>query len=107
MVVAMFVIYVVIPGAMVLFSRSTHVKLPCEARDPVPRWTDRCPLPVLAVVLIQAFGAVGMLLMLPVYGRAFPLFGLIITGLPAVAMSLAFAAFSLYAARGFYLLQSR
>jgi hypothetical protein len=107
MVATMLVFYVVIPGALVLFYRSRHVKLTCEARDPVPRWTDRCPLPVLAVVLIQAFGAAGMLLMLPVYGRAFPLFGLIITGLPSTGMYLAFAAFSAYAARGFYRLQSR
>ena len=38
-----FVIYIVIPGVAVLFYRSPHVKHTCEVRDPVERWTDRCP----------------------------------------------------------------
>jgi len=105
MVVFTFLFYVVIPGALVLFYRSRHVKMTCEALDPVSRWTDHCPLPVLAMVLLQAFGAVSMLTMLPVYGRAFPFFGVILKGLPATAMYLLFAAFSIYAARGFYRLQ--
>ena len=100
-----FLFYVVIPGALVLFYRSSHVKMTCEALDPVERWTDRCPLPVLAMVLLQVFGAVCMIMMLPLYGRAFPFFGVILKGLPAAAIYLVFAAFSIYAARGFYRLQ--
>ena len=99
--------YVVIPGALTLFYRSRHAKMTCEALDPVERWTDRCPLPVLSMVLLQAFGAVCMLMMLPLYGRAFPFFGVILKGLPAAVIYLLFAAFSIYAARGFYRLQPR
>jgi len=100
-----FLFYVVAPGALVLFYRSRHVKMTCEALDPVERWTDRCPLPVLAMVLLQAFGAVCMIMMLPLYGRAFPFFGIILKGLPAAAIYLSFAAFSTYAACGFYRLR--
>lgn len=99
------VFYIAIPGALVLFYRSRHVKMTCETCDPVARWTDRCPLPVLAMALVQAFGAVSILLMLPQYGRAFPLFGMIVKGLAASGIHLVFAGFSLYAARGFYRLE--
>jgi hypothetical protein len=43
------IVYVVLPAIWVLFYRSRHVKATCEAYDQVVRWTDRAPLPVLAV----------------------------------------------------------
>jgi len=102
-----FVIYIVIPGAAVLFYRSPHVRQTCEARDPVVRWTDRCPLPVLALCLMQAFGAVMMLFILPVYGRVFPLAGFVVQGWPARMLWLVVIAFLAYAARGCYRLELR
>ena len=42
-------VFVLLPIAWVLFYRSRHVQATCEARDPVARWTDACPLPVLAL----------------------------------------------------------
>jgi len=56
MTVFMTVFYVVIPGVLVLFYRSKNVKATCEIRDPHVRWTDKCPLPVLAVSLILLSG---------------------------------------------------
>ncbi len=50
--------YLVLPGLFVLFYSSRHVRATCETRDPRPRWTDRCPLPVLALVLIFGFSAI-------------------------------------------------
>lgn len=100
-------IYVIVPGALVLFYCSRNVKLTCEARDPVVRWTDRCPLPVLAIVLIQFVGAISLVGMLPAYGRAFPFFGFIIKGAAAYALYVGFAVVSLYLARGFYRLERR
>jgi len=76
--------YLVVPLSVVLFYRSRHVKLTCEARDPVERWTDRCPLPVLAAVLVLGYAAFVILTVLPQYGGAFLLFGTIVTGAPAV-----------------------
>ncbi len=105
MVVFTVVFYLVIPGALVLFYRTRHVKLTCEARDPTPRWTDRCPLPVLAIVLIQLYAAVAMLVTAPTYGRAFPLFGSMLTGVPATILYIGFSALSVYLADGLYKLR--
>ncbi|MEO6875237.1 MAG: hypothetical protein ABI222_10500 [Opitutaceae bacterium] len=102
-----FVIYIVIPGVAVLFYRSPQVKHTCEVRDPVERWTDRCPLPVLALCVIMGFTALLLLCILPSYGRIFPLAGRLLTGWPARFMWLALVVFMLYAARGFYRLEIR
>ena len=96
-----FIMYVVCPGALVLFYRSRHVKQTCEVRDPVERWTDRCPLPVLALCLLQVAGSVSVLA-LPGSGAVFPLFGYLATGWAGRVLMWGFAVFSLYAARGFY-----
>jgi len=82
------VIYLVLPGALVLFYRSRHVKATCEARDPVRRWTDACPLPVLAVSVMLAFGAFSMLTMPLAYNSVMPFFGKLISGAPATMLCL-------------------
>jgi hypothetical protein len=46
-----------ITGLFLLFYRSNDVEQTCKHRDPVERWTDRQPLPVLAAVLLAAWGA--------------------------------------------------
>jgi hypothetical protein len=77
------VLFFLIPGAWALFYSSKNVRATFEHRDPVIRWTDRCPLPVLAVSLWTALGAPGMLLM-PVAGMAvLPFFGNFLAGWPA------------------------
>ncbi|HWA26860.1 MAG TPA: hypothetical protein VG734_14470 [Lacunisphaera sp.] len=99
-------IYVLIPGTLVLFYRGRNVKLTCEYLDPVERWTDRCPLPVIAMCILQTYGAFAIV-MTPWFGSAFPLFGYVVTGWPAKLLLFGFGAFSLFAARGFYRLQPR
>lgn len=105
MVATSVLFYILIPLALILFYRSENVRLTCAARDPVPRWTDRCPVPVLAVVLLQLFGALSMLIILPIYGGVFPLFGTIVNGAIAYAIYVVLLAIHIYAARGFYLRQ--
>ncbi len=78
--------FVVLPGAFILFYRSPHVKATCEARDPVPRWTDACPLPVLALSLTLAFAPLSLLTMLVAYNSVVPFFGHLVTGAPATAV---------------------
>jgi hypothetical protein len=73
-------IYVVLPGAFVLFYRSRHVAATCRARDPGPSWIDDCPPHILSLILIFGFGAVSVL-MTPAYGYALPVFGVVLTGL--------------------------
>src|SRR5438034_406184 len=74
------VIYVILPGAWVLFYRSRHVKATCESYDPMVRWTDHCPLPVLAVSLWLTFSALMMLVMAVVYKGILPMFGSFVAG---------------------------
>jgi uncharacterized membrane protein len=57
------VVYVVLPGAFVLFYRSPHVAATCRARDDRPQWTDDCAPPVLSLAVIWALAAVSVLVM--------------------------------------------
>ncbi len=104
LIVAVFmgVIFILIPGALVLCYRSPHVKATCEVRDPTPRWTDACPLPVLAVSVWQGFGAV-MLLMMPLaYNGVMPFFGVLLTGLPGTFLWVGLGGLWAYLAWGFF-----
>lgn len=73
------VLLVLIPLVWALFYSASNVRATCEARDPVTRWTDRCPLPVLAASLWFAFGAVSMCIM-PLMHSVAPFFGVILSG---------------------------
>jgi hypothetical protein len=99
------VLFVAVPGSMVLFYRSPHVKGTCEARDPVARWTDACPLPVLGMCLWLGFGAWSLLLMPVGYGGVLPCFGVLISGWPGTILCLGLAALWFYLARASYRLQ--
>ena len=85
------VIYVLLPGAFVLFYGRKDVKATFETRDPTPRWTDACPLPILAMTFALGLAAASCLLGL-MYAIV-PLFGSLLTGLPAVVILLLLAAF--------------
>lgn len=81
------VIYIALPLVLVLFYRGPNVKATVEARDPVTRWTDRVPLPILALVLVMAFSALSVV-GATTYG-AVPIFGTILTGAPAAIVFVA------------------
>ena len=87
MTVFMIIFYVIIPGVLVLFYGSKNVKATCQFRDSRLRWTDKCPLPVLAVSLIFGSGAVARLFM-GVYGWVIPFFGSILNGMKGAAVVL-------------------
>jgi hypothetical protein len=87
-----FVFFVLVPALWVFFYNSRQVKATCEARDPVTRWTDACPLPVLAMSL-WTWLAVPMMLLWPLTGHAvMPCFGVFVTGLPGGLLCLVIAA---------------
>lgn len=97
-------IYIVLPGVFVLFYRSKHTKATCEYKDPHVRWTDRCPLPVLALSFFLAFGVFGMLTTAS-YGFAVPFFGIILSrGLGALVVGVTAVWFA-FLARGTYKLK--
>jgi hypothetical protein len=105
MLLFMAVIYVVIPGAWVLFYRSRHVKATCEALDPVVRWTDRAPLPVIAMCLWLAVTSASMVLMVVAYKGVIPFFGLFVAGLPGAVLYILAAVIFAYSARQIYMLR--
>jgi len=96
------VFLVLVPGLLLLFYGSSHVKATVEAMDPQPRWTDACPLPVLAVSLLAAFGAVTLLTMPVAYNGTIPLFGAILSGFAGSILWLVLAALLGYAAWNIY-----
>lgn len=105
--VGAFIAYFVIPGSLVLFYRSPNVKRTCEALDPVERWTDRCPLPVLALCLLQATKVLALFLAFSRIGSVAPVAGMLVHGLPARLLWIGYGLFSIYAVRGFYRLRIR
>ena len=99
--------FVLVPAVWTYFYHSRHVKATCEARDSKVRWTDACPLPVLAISL-WSWLAVPMMLMMPLVGHGvMPFFGRFITGLPGSLFCLVIAAVWGTAARWLYRLDRR
>jgi len=88
--VAMTLFMVVLPALLVwLFSR-TGVRETVEHFDPVTRWTDRCPMPVLAVSLWLVAAAAACLMY--TFYAVLPLAGVIVTGPLAAAGTVLVAA---------------
>ena len=86
---------ILVPLAFVIFYGRKDVELTCRFRDPVERWTDRAPLPVLGASVYLTFAAfflISKALSTPV----FPLFGRYLTGIAGAACLLAFAALNMY-----------
>lgn len=101
MIVFMTVFYVIVPGILVLFYGSRHVKATCARMDPQVRWTDQCPLPVLAISLMAGFWAACMPFM-GFYNWALPFFGYIPTGRAGAAVAIASMLLLVYVAWGVY-----
>jgi hypothetical protein len=95
---------VVIPGVMVLFYRSPHVKATCEARDPSPCWTDAAPLPLLGVSCGLWVGAVGAFFIPMGYGIV-PFFGVYLTDIEAAPICFALAGLWVWLGWMFYKLK--
>ena len=75
-------LFILVPAVWIFFYGSPNVKATCEARDPMTRWTDACPLPVLAISLWFWF-AMPLFLLMPVsYHGVVPFFGTFLTGAP-------------------------
>ena len=100
-------VFVLLPGLWTFFYNSPHVKATCDARDPVARWTDHCPLPVLALSLWCCF-CVPMMLLIPLMDHfVAPFFGMLLTGIPAKLFLVFLGVLWAVAARLLYRLDSR
>ena len=96
--------YVLLPAAFLLFYQRAAVRETCRQRDPKTRWTDGCPLPVLAGSVLQ-MAIVACLPFAAIYRFVAPLFGVLIVGTPAAVILLAVAVLLAYLAWGFYRLK--
>lgn len=96
-------LYIVLPVAFVLFFRAPSVRATVEHYDPKPRWTDRCPGPVLSMVLTLAYGVVFFLFML--LWDFTPFFGVVLQGVPAALVLLVSAGLLVWITAGFYRLR--
>jgi len=73
--------FIVLPLALFLFYRREDVRQTCEAADPVIRWTDRVPWPVLAIATLLGFMSFATLA--NVGAPVVPFFGMALTGASA------------------------
>jgi hypothetical protein len=104
--IILFIIFFIIPGMLVLFYRSPHVRATCERRDPVVRWTDACPLPVLAGSLWLGLGAASLFAMPLGYKAVMPLFGMLVSGPVASIFFVAMGVLWVWLAWGLYRLNA-
>lgn len=95
---AIFLVF--LPIGFLLFYRSRNTEETCKHRDPVERWTDRRPLPVIAAALLTASGAVYYVVS-SFTTPIFPLFGRYLTGWTAAGPLLALALMDGYIAVSF------
>lgn len=97
MIVFFAIFLVLLPIAFVFFYRQRDVDLTCNQRDPIERWTDRTPLPVLGACVAFFAGSLYTIL-LAVTSPMLPLFGHYLTGFPAAGGLVLLAALDLYLA---------
>jgi len=98
-------IYIGFPLALILSFQSPQVQSTLDFYDPHPRWTDGVPIRVLSLCTLMLVSSLGILANTVV--AVMPFFGILLTGIPAIAVMLAIAAFFLLAAWWNYHLQMR
>jgi hypothetical protein len=100
-VIFLSILLVVLPLVFVLFYGSRSVKATVEREDPKVRWTDKCPLPVLALCFCQVLGALQIAASVGM-GIGIPVFGTFIQGTPMVIVTVGISLFLLYLAWASY-----
>jgi hypothetical protein len=93
-----------LPAVFLIFYHRASVWATCQRRDPQTRWTDRCPMPVLALSILLAFSFVSVLSM-PAYGCVMPLFGGYVSGAVGAVVMLLIASALAWLAWGTYRLR--
>jgi len=87
--IAFFAIFgIVLPLALTLFYSSRDTALTADELDPKLRWTDRVPVPVLAICAVLAFSSVETLI--NAGKESFTFFGQRLAGAPAALAMIAF-----------------
>jgi hypothetical protein len=99
-----FIVFILLPAVFLLFYQRASVLATCRLRDPKTRWTDCCPMPVLALCILQAMTFASML-MAPLQGVAMPLFGRYVSGAAGMAVLVLLELALAYLAWGAYRLR--
>ena len=86
---------IAVPTAFVVFYSRRDVEQTCRDRDPIERWTDRTPLPVLGASVVLFAGALYMAIM-GATAPLFPFFGRYLTGIGGSACFMGVAALDIY-----------
>ena len=105
MIVFLAFFLILVPIAFVVFYSRKDVEETCRRRDPVERWTDRTPLPVLGASVAMFTGALYMLVV-SLTTPMFPFFGRYLTGIPAAGCLVLLAALDVYLAIALFRLQT-
>lgn len=95
---------ILVPIAFVIFYGRADVAETCRRRDPVERWTDRTPLPVLGASVVLFTGAL-YLLQVGLTMPMFPFFGRYLTGVAGALCFFVVAAVDVYVAVALFRLQ--
>ncbi len=97
-------IYIVLPSIFLVFCQGDSVCATCYRRDPKTPWTDRCPMPVLAMSILFTFSFASMSSVM-VYGIVMPFFGIFLSGAAGAAVLVVIELVLAYLAWGTYRLQ--
>jgi len=97
-------IYILLPGVFLILCHNESVRATCQRRDPKIRWTDRCPMPVLALSILFALSIVWMPAAVA-YRCVIPLFGVFVSGAAGAVGILLITLVLAYLAWGTYRLQ--
>lgn len=95
---------ILVPLAFVIFYSREDVAETCSRRDPVPRWTDRTPLPVLGAS-VAIFGGALYMLLIGLTTPIFPFFGRYLTGFAGAACLLVLGVLDFYISIALFRLQ--
>ena len=96
--------YLLLPALFLVFYHRESMRETCRQRDPQIPWTDRCPMPVLALSILYAISALCML-SAAANGWVMPAFGVILSGAAGAAVILPLTLAMAYLAWGTYRLQ--
>jgi hypothetical protein len=97
-------ITLLMPVVFLMLCHSQPVRATCWKRDPKARWTDRCPMPVLALTIFHA-NSIWTMLWLMASQRTMPLFGMLLSGASGAALILVIVLVLGWLAWGTYRLQ--
>lgn len=82
-----FLMFFAVPLTFILIYQGRNVRATLDHFDRRPSWTDSCPVPVFGLSLYLAISAAGMLAVMAY--ATLPAFGVLLTGAPAILVSLA------------------